>query len=34
MNLIEIWFGIINWKLLKRKSYVSIEELSQVSDDL
>ncbi len=24
---IEIWFGIINRKLLKRKSYQSIEEL-------
>ncbi len=27
MNQIEIWFGIINRKLLKRKSYSSIEEL-------
>ena len=27
MNQIEIWFGIINRKLLKRKSYLSIEEL-------
>lgn len=27
MNLIEIWFGIINRRLLKRKSYKSIEEL-------
>ncbi len=27
MNQIEIWFGIINRKLLKRKSYTSIEEL-------
>lgn len=27
MNQIEIWFGIINRKLLKRKSYISIEEL-------
>lgn len=27
MNQIEIWFGIINPKLLKRKSYLSIEEL-------
>ena len=26
MNQIEIWFGIINRKLLKRKSYLSIEE--------
>lgn len=27
MNQIEIWFGIINRKLLKRKSYLSIDEL-------
>ncbi len=27
MNQIEIWFGIINRKLLKRKSYISIEDL-------
>lgn len=27
MNQIEIWFGIINRKLLKRKSYISVEEL-------
>ena len=27
MNQIEIWFGIINRKLLKRKSCLSIEEL-------
>lgn len=27
MNQIEIWFGIINRKLLKRSSYTSIEEL-------
>ncbi len=27
MNQIEIWFGIINRKLLKRKIYLSIEEL-------
>lgn len=27
MNQIEIWFGIINRKLQKRKSYLSIEEL-------
>ena len=27
MNQIEIWFGIINRRLLKRKSYKSIEEL-------
>ena len=27
MNQIEIWFGIINRKLLKRKSYLSTEEL-------
>lgn len=26
MNRIEIWFGIINRKLLKRKSYLSIED--------
>lgn len=29
MNQIEIWFGIINRKLLKRKSCLSIEELEQ-----
>lgn len=29
MNQIEIWFGIINRKLLKRKSYLSIEELKE-----
>ena len=29
MNQIEIWFGIINRRLLKRKSYVSIEELEK-----
>lgn len=29
MNQIEIWFGIINRKLLKRKSYKSIEELEK-----
>ncbi len=29
MNQIEIWFGIINCKLLKRKSYISIEELEK-----
>lgn len=29
MNRIEIWFGIINRKLLKRKSCLSIEELEQ-----
>lgn len=29
MNQIEIWFGIINRKLLKRKSYLSIEELQK-----
>lgn len=29
MNQIEIWFGIISRKLLKRKSYSSIEELEQ-----
>lgn len=27
MNQIEIWFGIINRKLLKRKSYLSVDEL-------
>jgi transposase len=27
MNQIEIWFGIINRKLLKRGSYTSVEEL-------
>ena len=27
MNQIEIWFGIINRQLLKRKSYTSVEEL-------
>jgi len=26
MSQIEIWFGIVNRKLLKRKSYLSIEE--------
>lgn len=29
MNQIEIWFGIINRQLLKRKSYISIEELEK-----
>lgn len=29
INQIEIWFGIINRKLLKRKSYTSIEELEK-----
>lgn len=29
MNQIEIWFGMINRKLLKRKSYLSIEELEE-----
>lgn len=29
MNQIEIWFGIINRKLLKRKSYISVQELEQ-----
>lgn len=29
LNQIEIWFGIINRQLLKRKSYTSIEELEQ-----
>ncbi|WP_300800272.1 transposase [uncultured Acetatifactor sp.] len=32
MNQIEIWFGIINRRLLKRKSYKSIEELKFVKD--
>ena len=27
MNQIEIWFGIINRRLLKRKIYQSIDEL-------
>lgn len=27
MNQTEVWFGIINRRLLKRKSYKSIEEL-------
>lgn len=27
MNQIEIWFGIISRRLLKRKSYISVEEL-------
>ena len=29
MNQIEIWFGIVNRKLLKRKSYLSREELEK-----
>lgn len=29
MNQIEIWFGIINRKLLKRKSYSSVTELKE-----
>lgn len=29
MNQIEIWFGIINRKLLKRKGYVSIEAVNE-----
>jgi len=29
MNQIEIWFGIINRKLLKRKSYLSVEMLKE-----
>jgi hypothetical protein len=29
MNQIEIWFGIINRKLLKRKSYLSVNELKE-----
>lgn len=28
MNQIEIWFGILNRKLLKRKSYLSVEQLT------
>lgn len=28
MNQIEIWFGILNRKLLKRKSYLSAEQLT------
>ncbi len=27
MNQIEIWFGIINRQLLKRKSFLSVEDL-------
>ncbi len=27
MNQIEIWFGIINRRLLKRRSYLSVQEL-------
>jgi len=29
MNQIEIWFGIINRRLLKRKSYLSVEALEE-----
>lgn len=29
MNQIEIWFSIINRRLLKRKSYISVQELEQ-----
>ena len=29
MNQIEIWFGIINRKLLRRQSYTSIEEMKE-----
>lgn len=29
MNQIEIWFGIINRKLLKRKGYTSVQELEK-----
>lgn len=29
MNQIEIWFGIINRKLLKRQSYTSVEEMKE-----
>lgn len=34
MNQIEIWFGIINRKLLKRQSYTSVEEPSNANDYL
>ena len=33
MNQIEIWFGIINKQLLKRKSFKSVEELEQCIRD-
>ena len=33
MNQIEIWFGIINRKLLKRRSYTSIEEMKDLCGD-
>lgn len=33
MNQIEIWFGIINKQLLKRKSFVSVEDLEQCIRD-
>jgi transposase len=29
MNQIEIWFGILNRQLLRRKSFVSVESLEQ-----
>ena len=29
MNQIEIWFGIINRRLLKRKSYQSVQQLAE-----
>lgn len=29
VNQIEIWFGIINRKLLKKSSYISVEEMIQ-----
>ncbi len=29
MNQIEIWFGIINCRLLKRKSYQSVQQLEE-----
>lgn len=29
MNQIEIWFGIINRRLLKRKSYQSVQQLEE-----
>ena len=33
MNQIEIWFGILNRQLLRRKSFVSIEDLEQCIKD-
>lgn len=29
MNQIEIWFSIINRRLIKRKSYTSIQQLEE-----